>query len=276
MTLKTSTPENDFPPSPIKILIMGAPGARKTTLLLEFPGVHVLDCDRNLDGPKRFIRHGYQDPASGANVAPPNAALVFGYEPIRYDNGEQRDIADCYDAVIDECNRIASDRQAYNGVRCVGVDSLSHINEFILRKVMKMKGSTINFQTQWWTEFKSLAYQLLVSKLEKTGLPIICTAHEIKLVEADKDKITQQRVLGYEPFFQGKVGDTIGAFFTDVWRMEIRPSSAGRVDTILQTTRTNMCDYLKNSLGMPAEVKIDDGWKHLGYSAIESYLKGRI
>ena len=277
--IKTSSPNTNDVTSPLKILIMGAPGARKTTLGLQFPNVHVLDCDRNMDGPLRFLRSGFKDPNLRVDIAAPAANLSFIYNPIRFnDDGSPRPIWECYDEVLDECKRMANDsKKQYANVKTLFLDSLSHVNEFIIRKVMKMKGSDMAFQTNWWTEFKSYAYSLLVANLEGTNKTILCSAHEIKLVEADKDKITQQRVLGYEPFFQGKVGDTIGAFFTDVWRLEGRPAAGGRVETILQTTRTNYCDTLKNSLGMPAEIIIDNGTNnYIGYKAIEPYLKGRI
>src|SRR5437667_7387442 len=89
--MKTSSPQTPKSPSPLKILIMGPPGSRKTTLGLQFPDVHVLDCDNNLDGPERWLR------SNG------HATLSYTHDSIRYDDeGKPLEIEDCYNRVIDK------------------------------------------------------------------------------------------------------------------------------------------------------------------------------
>ena len=78
-------------------------------------------------------------------------------------------------------------------------------------------------------------------------------------------------VEAYEPFFQGKVGEMIGAFFTDVWRLDIRPAPGNRTETILQADKTPRCTMLKNSLGLPPELDITKG-----FIVLEPFLKGRV
>ncbi len=256
--MKTSTPEAPKPVSPLKILLIGPPGAYKTTFMLQFPGVHVMDCDHNLDGPSLFLRkNGHSD-------------LSFTYDDIRLDDdGRMIDIYECYDRLIDKLQLFRSD-PAYKNRQVVAVDSLSHVNEFIIRKILKMKAKD-SMDPNHWTDFKSYAYSLLVAKLEQTAKTIICVCHELTLTKADAKQIMVQEVIGYEPFFQGKVGDMIGAFFTDVWRMSVQQASGGRTESIIRTQAMPLCQHLKNSMGMPPEINITKG-----YSAIAQYMEGRI
>ena len=255
--MKTSTPEAPKPPSPLKILLMGPPGSRKTTLGLQFPDVHVIDCDRNLDGPDKFLRaNGHQN-------------LSYTYDDIR---GETDKIEECYNLVCDKLKLFSVD-ESYKKRKTVFVDSLSHVNEFIIRHVLQLQGKkskSYEMEPRDWSPFKSFAYILLVARLEETKKTVLCTAHEISLTRPDPQNIMMQQVIGVEPFFQGKVGDTIGAFFGDVWRLEVRQVVGGYA-TILQTQATPKCQHLKNSLSMPPEVDVTKG-----ISALDQYLKGRI
>ncbi len=269
--MKLSTPEQPKTPSPLKILLIGPPGSRKTTLGLQFPDVHVIDCDRNLDGPVQFLMKGMKD------IPAPLPKLSFTWDDIRRDDkGEERPVDDCFSEV---CLRLKDFKTtpALQARKTVFLDSLSHVNEFIIRHVLKLQNKTkktYEMEARDWSPFKSFAYELLVGRLEETGKTIICSCHEIKLTENDKDNLMTQKVIGVEPFFQGKVGDTIGAFFTDVWRLTVKQGAAGRTETWLQTVPpiTNpKCEHLKNSLGMPSELDITKG-----FVALEPYLKGRI
>ena len=218
----------------------------------------MLDCARNLVGPETYLRKNGH----------PN--LSFGVEDIRYDSkGNPRDIWECYDTVMDTLRRLKPGvDKTYDPFKNVFVDSLSHVNEFIIRKVLKLK-SKDSMEPNHWTDFKSMAYSLLVSKLEETNRNVICSAHEVTLTKPSS-QIMVQEIIGVEPFFQGKVGDMIGAFFTDVWRTDLRPASAGRSELWLQTERVPLCAHLKNSLGLPKELNITEGFK-----VLEPFLKGK-
>jgi hypothetical protein len=255
--MRTSSPTSPST-TPLKILTLGPPGSRKTSFFLQCPNLLVLDCDRNLVGPETYLRtHGHP-------------ALTFGVEDIRYDSkGNPREIWECYDTLMDTLRRLKPDvdtKGDYKQFKNIFVDSLSHVNELIIRKILKVKAKE-SMDPNHWTDFKSLAYSFLVSKLEETNRNIICSAHEVTLTKPS-DKVMVQEVIGVEPFFQGKVGDMIGAFFTDVWRMDLRLASGGRRELWLQTERTGLCAHLKNSIGLPAEINVTEGFK-----VIEPYLK---
>lgn len=259
--MNTSTPTSPKPPSPRKILLIGPPGSRKTTLGLQFPNVYVEDCDRNLDGPERWLRtNGHKE-------------LSYSYNNVRYDSkGQMREISDCYNALCDDLTLMANSPSEFKQFQTVFVDSLSHVNEFLIRHVLKLqqkKNHPLEMEARDWSPFKSYAYILLVSKLEQINKHIICSCHEVKLTETDPKQLMVERVIGYEPFFQGRVGDIIGAFFTDVWRLEIRPAPGGKTETWLQTVKHPRCEHLKNSLGLPDEVNLVKG-----YETLAPYMKG--
>lgn len=256
--MNSSTPQSPKPASPLKILLIGPPGSHKTSLAMEFPGVHFFDCDRLLDGPERFLRTIRPD-------------LSYTYDNIRRDDkGEEQQVDKCYQRLLDKISLVRTSPE-HKGTKVTVTDSLSQVNEFIIRHVLKGKGRVDgDMEARDWGPFKSAAYNLLVGRLEETGKTVICTAHEIKLTSPGKN-ISEVTIIGYEPFFQGKVGDTLGAFFSDVWRMEVVQGMGQSYKTILQTVRTPKCEHLKNSLNMPAEIDVSKG-----FSAIELYLKGRI
>jgi len=257
--MKTSSTETPVT-TPLKLLLMGPPGARKTTLGLQFPDVHVMDCDNNLTGPELFLRK--------------RGPLNYTYDSIRYNEaGAPVEIDQCYNRLCDKL-RLFKQEPEYQKRRTVFVDSLSHVNEFIIRHVLKLQGKdkkSYEMEARDWSPFKSFAYMLLVARLEETAKTVICSCHEIKLTQNDPNNIMTQQVIGYEPFFQGKVGDTIGAFFTDVWRCEVRPGPGGKTETWLQTMPSPKLEMLKNSVGMEKELNITEGFK-----VLEPYLKGRI
>ena len=255
--MNLSTPESPKKPSPLKLLLMGDSGARKTTFGMMFPDVHVDDCDHNLDGPLRYL----------TSI---NPKFSFTYDDMRADDeGRPLDISECYDRVIDKLTLAAKD-PAYQKRRVHMLDSLSHVNEFIIRKILKLK-SKPSMEINLWTDFASFGYTLLVAKLDQLNKPVICTVHQEKVMTSDTSNIMLKQIKEINPLFSGRVGDSIGAFFTDVWRLEKRLASAGKVELWLQTDRSPKCEHLKNSVGLPNEVDVTKG-----FSVIEPYLKGRI
>lgn len=262
--MKTSTPEQPKTPSPLKILLLGMPGCRKTTFGLQFPKVHVMDCDGNLDGPREMLVKGNKE------VKPILPTLSFTYDSIRRDDdGKVIDISDCFDRLSDKLRLFGSD-PSYQARETVFVDSLSHVNEFIIRKILKLKSKT-SMEINLWTDFATNAYSLIVARLEQTGKTVLCSCHLEKITEADNANIMKKKLVELNPAFSGRVGDSLGAFFTDVWLMEKKRVAGGKIECWLKTDVTDKCEHLKNSLGLLPELDVTKG-----FSALEPYLKGRI
>jgi hypothetical protein len=233
-----------------------------------------MDCDRNLDGPSRFLREGLKVDGK-QTVAAITPSLSFTWDDIRSDDkGVEVDIADCYNRLCDKLKLFKSDA-AYKERKTIFLDSLSHVNEFIIRHVLRMQNKQQRvgeMEARDWSPFKSSAYALLVGRLEESGKVVICSCHENKVYDAPtKDNMMNPTIKEYEPMFQGKIGESLGAFFTDVWRLEVRQAPGGKNETWLNVDKMPKCDMLKNSLGMPKELNIT-----AGFSVIEPYLKGHI
>lgn len=236
--MKQSTPASPKASQPKSILLVGPPGGGKSTLMLGFPNLLVFDCDLNLDGPERLLRKQ-------------NPALSYSYDQVPLqDNGSPRPVWECYDHLIVGLSNVAANP---SDIQWVAVDSLSQVNEFIIRKVLKEQSKN-EMEARHWQPFKSLALSLLIGKLRHLGKNVIVTAHETKIVRPDPKQVMQELVIGYEPFFQGKVGEMLGAFFTDVYRCTSIPAPGGKIEFQLETMKTTLSD-LKNSLGLPPVIK---------------------
>lgn len=253
--MKTSTPETPKARSPLSILLIGPPGAGKTTLAMQFPSPHFLDCDENLDGPERFLRGK-------------NAALSYSYDRIKYnDKDEPLDADVCFDRLMSKIDAAKNDV----GIKTVIIDSLTLINEFIIRKILTDQASTKKksdeMEARDWIPFKSHFLKLLASKIRGLGKDCICTVHQSIIYAPDPKDIMNKIITAYVPSVQGSITDYFGAFFTDVWRCEARLGAGNRQNFVLITSSTSRSD-LKNSLNMPHEIE------NVSYEKLLPYLNG--
>jgi hypothetical protein len=218
-----------------------------------------MDCERNLDGPERFVRSKKAD-------------LTYGYEAITYkdvNKGEARPTADCFDYLLDALHDIKGKPE----IRTVVIDNLTMVNEFIVQKVLAQQKKVL-MEPHFWGPFKTHFIALLVAKLRNLGVTTICTCHET-IVEkaAGKNEVMKTVVDSYRPAINGGIADYFGGFFTDMWRCTASPGVAGTQEYKIFTRRTALSD-LKNSMDMPAEIQINDG--ELAWTKLEPYLRGCV
>lgn len=235
--MKTSTPQQPKPRQKTAILLMGAPGSRKTTLMLQLPNLRVIDCDQNLDGPEDSVRRYY------------DKDLSYAYEQVASnDDGSMRDAGQCYNQVVTLLG------QPQDGIEWNGLDGLSAINEYIIRKIMADQRCS-ELEARHWSTFKSLAYTVLFAKLRHCGTNVIVTAHSEEQTRNDPKLVMTKVTTGYLPYIQGSIQQQVAGLFTDVWYIETQPGVAGKMDTTLYTDKLPLYKDLKNSLNLPAVIK---------------------
>lgn len=257
--MKTSSTASPKQQQPKSILLIGPPGGGKTTLMLQFPGLVVHDCDLNLDGPEQFLRKKLK------------LDLNYMWETITLNSetGKPRPVEQCFDYILDQLVLLANDPPA--GFQTYGLDSLLLVNEFIVQRVLKQQGNKTTMEPHYWGPFKTALISLLVGKLRSLGVTTIVTCHEVILTKPSSDpkKMMQEELIGYRPAVQGGITDFLGGFFTDMWRLEARPAPGGTQEIVMTTCRTTTSE-LKNSMLLPAQII------NPTYAMLEPYLKGTI
>ena len=150
--MKTSNPETPRPREKPSILLIGPPGGGKTYLYLSLPiKLEIHNCDNNLDGPETDLRK------AGAKVA-------YDYHDYRFKpDGSVLDMGDALDVLI---SNIVASKTTPSQMNVI--DSLSIVNEFIVRKVLGNRPRT-DIAILDWTKIKYNYLELLVAKLRSTG-----------------------------------------------------------------------------------------------------------
>ena len=244
--MKSSTPSSVKPKDPKSILLLGPPGSGKTTLSMQFPRPLFIDCDRNLDGPEKHLRKLY-----------PN--LEYFYESINEDDaGKELEPHQKFDNVM---AKLKLARTA--NVDTVVVDTMTMVNEFIIRKVLKEQGQSA-MRPMDYQPMKSYYWNLLVSGIRNMGKTTIVTCHEIILTQPGKTVMTEE-IVGYKPSVTGGIADYFGGFFTDIWRCETQPLPGDKQKFIIRTNKTSKSPDLKSSMGLPGELPAS-------YAEIAKYL----
>lgn len=202
---------------PTSILILGRPGSGKTTLALQFPKPFVLDCDKNLNGPARYV------------------ATKLGKLPwFRYDTplvdktgaGVPRPLR------MDRAQELLNEALADPEIETIIIDSLTTLIDFIFDKIRatatglnppKMadgkKQQDEPLRIQDWGVFASILKQLIFG-LKASKKRIVFIGH----IVTDKDEVS--KILLNFIAVPGQMGNIISGLFEEVWQTEVKASGA--------------------------------------------------
>ncbi len=212
-----STPENPGPKGPPSILLRGSPGSGKTTIVMQFPGVCILDCDENMSGPEQFIRKNIKED------------LVYSYHRCRYDDaGKPLEKDQLWKRYIEGFNLAVADPD----VKTIVTDSLTGLDQMLLRYIMKQQGieDANKLERQHWIPFR-MAMQELTLRMRNTGKINIVTAHENEKTDAKGNPVR------YDIALTSRLRDHFGWVFTEVWYLEPQPPLRGeKRDPLLYLT----------------------------------------
>jgi hypothetical protein len=256
--VKTSSPESPRPREKPSILLIGPPGGGKTYLYLSLPLVlEIHNCDNNIDGPEADLKK------AGAKVG-------YDYHDYRFkDDGKTvLPMDEALDVLVSNITLSKTTRSTMNVI-----DSLSIVNEFIVRKVLGNRPRT-DIAILDWTKIKYNYLELLVAKLRSTGKASLVTVHEEPNFKANEKNPMVQDVLDYDPMVQGSTKHALAGYFTDVWRCYREPAPAGKVENIIQVNPTTKSRYLKNSFGMTEDLKVKQHQNP--WEVLKPYLEGKL
>ena len=205
--MKISTQSAPGPKGPPSILLRGSPGAHKTSLALLFPNPGIVDCDENLRGPEEYIR----------KFVKPD--LEYRYHRVRYDDQDKptAEPREWWPRFVLGFNSMVIEPW----VKTIVTDSLTGLDEVLLRKTMDQQGRKEEMQIQDWIPFR-LKLRDMMFKMRQTGKTNIVICHE----EAKRNK--QQEITGYDVFLSSKLSEIFGWVFTDVWFIEAQPDIGGQ------------------------------------------------
>lgn len=231
----SSTPTSLRPPQPKQILLIGTPGAGKSTLSMQFPNPYFIDADLNLEGPERRLRKMFP-------------SLEYRYDAVSIDDAlAEVPEGDRFQRLV----RLSDKARLDPWVKTIIDDSLTNISQFLIWEIMA-KQAIQQLRPQDWGAHTGGMYSLLI-KQKMIGKTIIMTCHR-EDKKKKVDKTLEEVVIGYLPAIRPGIQETLGGFFTDIWHVTLEPKPGDVFENRIRTMPTTMMPYLKNSMGMPADM----------------------
>jgi hypothetical protein len=229
-----------------RVILQGPPGSRKSSLACFFPRPYFIDLDKNLAGVINFHREH-------------NLPLPVGYDHADKDkNGKpignligkktEQEIARQLAPRYDRLNELLMDAQVSNEFDTFVLDSGSVLHQ-LLWAWTNVQQSFPKDGRQAYGFFYNYG-MALINVLMSINKHVVLTVHE----EVKEDPVTS--LAQYKMAWPGKLASFMGAYFTNVWRSEVK-KVGNNYEQKLRTVQDATFYGLKNDLDLPPEFKFD-------------------
>jgi len=219
----------------LRLILQGPPGRGKTCLATQFPKAYIIDLDANLGSALDWIRRT-------------GASLPVGYD--RVDIDEKGVVVEPKLRYL-RLAKLLQEAAANPEIETVVLDSGTALSPIFESEILRQhnKNSIEDWKDgrQFWGFYYKLGVHFM-STLKQMNKHIVMPVHEATNKTADGSVVYPIKIA-----WPGRLGEMLGAFFTDVWRCEVTASGAGaniQHKYTLRTTPEYMYD-LKNSRGLP-------------------------
>lgn len=244
------------------LLLIGESGAGKSSLLMEWPGVYILDGDRNLRSALDLYQRRHGTPKTD-----------FWFDAPELDeNGKRLPDHEVWPNVWRLAEKNAKDPR----VLTIGLDGLTRANDWLMAYIIKQGGDMerplkvggLTMMTKSLYQPFAMEMTKLLLNLRRLEKPLIVTAH----IRSGESDLTETTV--WQPNMVGSMRGTIPGSFTDYWLCDTEQVTPGTPEApkyptgvkYFVRTAPRPQVKLKNSLGLPPVFEFT-------WAAFEPYLQ---
>lgn len=242
------------PNSNVAVLIVGDPGSGKTRLGMAVPRPAILDCDGNLRSALRLD---------------PSKEFVISTGFLK-DDGTEVPIEQRWTHCTNEVKLLLKS-MLKGEADCFFLDGLSNLCRWgLIHAEKKLEEAGINVRKEYLAKYQSFIPLLtdFITTIRIPQKPVFVTVHQV----TDKDEFGRMR---YYLDIPGRLAETLGGQFTDVWGMFSTPDPTNAKTLSKYEIRTRPSGYhvnLKTSSDFEPAINITD--KSLG--EIWKTLEGKL